>query len=149
MLPFIAPIASAFGVSSSTVGGGLLGGILGGLGSLFGGKSKRKQAQQDFQNQMALAKEQAKVQGEEARKTSLYETQLASAVDEYQRARKRGAFQNFGFASQQDPYAATAMQGYEQKWNPEDTKLNLPGVPGAASSTPAQPTRTPVNALPR
>jgi hypothetical protein len=112
---------------------------------LFGGKSKRKQAEQDFKNQMALAKEQAKQQGEEQRRTSLYETQLASAVDEYGRARKRGAFKNFGFASQNDPYAQTAMQGYERQWNPEDTKLNLPGVPGATPTTPAPV----VSAVPR
>lgn len=148
MLPFIAPIAGALGVSTSTVGSGLLSGILGGLGSLFGGKSKRKQAKQDFKNQMALMKEQTKLQGEEQRKTSLYETQLASAVDEYGRARKRGAFQNFGFASQNDPYAQTAMQGYQQVWKPEDTKLNLPGVTSAAPATPAPSTPGYTGAIP-
>lgn len=127
--PLIAGAISAMGGSS-----GIIGGILGGLGSLFGGKSKKKQAEQDFKNQMALAKEQAKVQGEEQRKTSLYETQLASSLDEYGRARKRGAFKNYGFAAPNDPYAQTAMQGYEQVWKPEDTKLTLPQPPGATTS---------------
>lgn len=140
-MPFAALLASPVGQS-------VVSGILGGLGSLFGGKSKRKQAQQDFQNQMALAKEQAKQQGEEQRKTSLYETQLASAVDEYGRARKRGAFQNFGFASQNDPYAQTAMQGYQQVWKPEDTKLNLPGVTSATPATPTPGTPGYTGALP-
>lgn len=128
--PLIAGAISAMGGSS-----GIIGGILGGLGSLFGGKSKKKQAEQDFKNQMALTKEAAKVQGEEQRKTSLYETQLASSLDEYGRARKRGAFKNYGFAAPNDPYAQTAMQGYEQVWKPEDTKLTLPQPTGATTST--------------
>lgn len=135
-LPFIAAAASALGVSTSTVGGGLLSGIASGLSSLFGGKSKKKQAEQEFQNNLALAKETAKVQGEEERKTSRYNVELESAVDEYQRARKRGAFKNFGFATPNDPYANTAMQGYQQVWKPEDTKLVLPGAPGATTPAP-------------
>jgi len=134
-LPFIGALAGAFGVSTSTVGGGLLSGIASGLSSLFGGKSKKKQAEQEFKNNLALAKETAKVQGEEERKTSRYNVELESAVDEYQRARKRGAFKNFGFATPTDPYANTAMQGYQQAWKPEDTKLVLPGAPGASGSS--------------
>ncbi len=118
--PLIAAAVGAMGGTS-----GIVSGILGGLGSLFGGKSKKKQAEQDFKNQMALAKETAKVQGEEQRKTSKYETQLASDVDEYSRARKRGAFKNFAYSAPNDPYAQYQMQGYQQQWKPEDTKLVL------------------------
>ena len=110
-------------------------GILGGLSSLFGGKSKKKQAEQEFKNNLALAKETAKAQGDEERKTSRYNVDLESAVDEYQRARQRGAFKNFGFATPPDPYANTAMQGYQQVWKPEDTKLVLPSAPGASGSS--------------
>lgn len=140
--------AAANAFAKTPIGGKIVSGILGGLGSLFGGKSKRKQAQQDFQNQMALMKEQTKLQGEEQRKTSLYETQLASAVDEYGRARKRGAFTNFGFAAENDPYAQAAMQGYQQKWRPEDTKMNLP-QPGATSAVPSTTMPRTVSAVPR
>jgi len=132
---------------ATPVGQTVVSGILGGSSSLFGGKSKRKQAEQDFKNQMALAKEQAKQQGEEQRKTSRYEMELASAVDEYGRDRKRGAFKNFGYASENDPYAQTALQGYERQWSPSDTKLNLPGVPGT-SAVPATPAPV-VSAIPR
>lgn len=144
-MPFWAA-ASAF--AKTPLGEKVVSGILGGLGSLFGGKSKRKAAEQDFKNQLTLVKEQAKQQGEEQRKTSRYEMELASTVDEYGRARKRGAFQNFGFASQNDPYAQTAMQGYQQVWKPEDTKLNLPGVTSAAPATPAPGTPGYTGAIP-
>lgn len=125
--------AAANAFAKTPIGGKIVSGILGGLGSLFGGKSKRKQAEQDQKNQLALNKQNVELTGAENRKTSLYETQLAAAADEYNRARKRGAFKNFGFAVPNDPYAASAMQGYEQVWKPEDTKLNLPNVPGATS----------------
>ena len=118
---------------ASPVGKTVVSGILSGLGGLFGGKSKRKQAEQDQKNQLALNKQNVELTGAENRKTCLYETQLAAAAEEYNRARKRGAFKNFGFAVPNDPYAASAMQGYEQVWKPEDTKLNLPNVPGATS----------------
>jgi hypothetical protein len=137
--------AAATAFAKTPIGGKVVSGILGGISSLFGGKSKRKQAEQEHKNNMALAKEQAKQQGEEQRKTSRYEMEMASAVDEYGRARKRGALKNFGYASENDPYAQTALQGYERQWSPEDTKLNLPGVPGATPTTPAPV----VSAVPR
>lgn len=134
-LPFIAAAASALGVSTSTVGGGILSAIGGGLSSLFGGKSKKKAAEQEQKYKLEQIRESEKLRGEEERKTSKYNIELNSAVDEYQRARKRGAFKNFGFATPNDPYANTAMQGYQQVWKPEDTKLVLPGAPGASGSS--------------
>lgn len=132
--PLIGSIASGLGVSTATVGGGILSALGGGLKSLFGGKSKRKEAEQKQKNDLALMKETAKAQGEEERKNARYALQLESDVDEYQRERKRGAFKNFGFAAPTDPYTRTAMQGYEQVWKPEDTKLKLSTTPTATTS---------------
>lgn len=132
--PLIAAAASALGVSTATVGGGILSAIGGGLSSLFGGKSKKKQAAQEHKNQLEQIKQTAIAQGEQDRKTARYNIELEGAVDEYKRARQRGAFKNYGFAAPNDPYAQTAMQGYEQVWKPEDTKLTLPQPPGATTS---------------
>lgn len=141
-MPFWAA-ANAF--AKTPLGGKVVSGILGGLSSLFGGKSKRKAAEQEQKYKLEQIKQEAKAVGDETRKTSLYEAQLASAADEYGRARKRGAFQNFGFAAENDPYASTMMQGYEQKWKPSDTKLVLPNVPGATPTASVPP----VSAVPR
>lgn len=117
---------------------GLLGGgegILGGIGAAADYKAQKEAAKIEAKGNLDVAREQ----GNQARMTARYQTDLESSVDEYQRARKRGAFGNYGFATPQDPYAQQAMQGYEQQWKPSDTKLVLPNEPGA----------TPVNALPQ
>ncbi len=124
---------------------GLLGGgkgILGGISSAADYKAQKERAEIEAKGNIDLAKEQ----GKEQRKTSKYEMELASAVDEYGRARKRGAFKNFGFASKNDPYAQTAMQGYERQWSPQDTKLVLPNEPGTAVPVAPVPVN---NAVPR
>src|SRR5688572_21051582 len=105
------------------------GAILSGLSGLFGGRSKKKAAEAEAKARL----EEIKASGDQQRQTALYQTQLESAVDEYGRERQRGAFKNFGFAGKTDPYAQAAMQGYEQVWKPEDTKLKLPQAPNLAA----------------
>ena len=95
---FIAAATSALGVSTSTVGGGILSAIGGGLSSLFG-VNQKETAEQEQKYKLEQIRESEKLRGEEERKTSKYNIELNSAVDEYQRARKRGAFKNFGFAT--------------------------------------------------
>ena len=113
MLPLLAGLFTKKMVGSA---------ILSGISGLFGGKSKKKQAEAEAKARL----EEIKASGTEQRKTSLYEAQLASAADEYGRERQRSAFKNFGYAGKNDPYAQKALQGYEQVWKPEDTKLKLP-----------------------
>lgn len=106
-------------------------GILGGVSSAIDYKAAKEQEQIRQKGEL----EQVKESGRQQRETSRYDMELAAAMDEYQRQRKRGAFKNFGFATPTDPYAQTAMQGYQQVWKPEDTKLVLPGAPGASGSS--------------
>lgn len=113
MLPLLAGL-----FTKATVGSAILSGISG----LFGGRSKKKAAEAEAKARL----EEIKAFGDQQRQTSLYEAQLASAADEYGRERQRGAFKNFGYAAKTDPYAQAAMQGYQQQWKPEDTKLKLP-----------------------
>lgn len=107
----------------SLLGGGK--GILGGISSAMDAKAMKEAAEIKAKGDLEVTREG----GRQNRMSSRYETELASAVDEYGRARKRGAFKNFAFPAATDPYAQRAMQGYEQIWKPEDTKLVLPQVP--------------------
>lgn len=134
--------AAALGAVSSLFGGSK--GILGGVSSAMDYKAQKETEQIRQKGEL----EQVKEGGRQQRENSRYEMQLASDMDEYQRKRKRGAFKNYGFAAPTDPYAQTAMQGYEQVWKPEDTKLTLSAPPNGTTPSTTQSLAAPLPPLP-